>query len=148
MQCIFCQIINGNIPSKKVFEDDKVLAILDIYPANIGHILLMPKKHYENFTDLEEELVSHIGIISSRLSLVMISNLKSDGVTAILKQSSGSPHCVMHLIPRKNDDKLNMNLQGKSISKEDIENALTEMRKTTEKKEVSREVLDNIGEIL
>ena len=45
-QCIFCQIIDGKVNSKKVYEDDKCLAILDINPSNPGHVLLMPKEHY------------------------------------------------------------------------------------------------------
>jgi histidine triad (HIT) family protein len=46
--CIFCKIINGEIPSKKVYEDEDCLAILDISQATLGHTLVMPKKHYDN----------------------------------------------------------------------------------------------------
>ena len=49
--CVFCDIISGNIPSSKVYEDDDVLAILDLSQTTRGHTLVMPKKHYENFLE-------------------------------------------------------------------------------------------------
>ena len=53
--CIFCSIIEGSIPSKKVYEDDEILAILDISQTTKGHTLVMPKKHYENFLEMPAE---------------------------------------------------------------------------------------------
>lgn len=52
--CVFCKIINGEIPSKKIYEDDDVLAILDISQATKGHTLVMPKKHYSNLLEIED----------------------------------------------------------------------------------------------
>ena len=51
--CVFCKIIKGEIPSKKIYEDDDVLAILDISQATLGHTLVLPKKHYENLFSIE-----------------------------------------------------------------------------------------------
>ena len=51
--CLFCKIISGEIPSKKVYEDDAVCAFLDIYPASEGHTLIAPKKHFNSFTDID-----------------------------------------------------------------------------------------------
>ena len=53
--CIFCKIINHEIPCYKVYEDDKVLAFLDIKPVNHGHTLVIPKKHYQNVEEISEE---------------------------------------------------------------------------------------------
>ncbi|MFH1456976.1 MAG: HIT domain-containing protein, partial [Patescibacteria group bacterium] len=55
MDCIFCKIVKGEIPADKVYEDENVLAFLDITPINPGHVLLIPKKHYENLYDLPDE---------------------------------------------------------------------------------------------
>ena len=52
--CIFCKIINGEIPSKKIYEDEDVLAILDISQATKGHTLVMPKKHFKNILEIED----------------------------------------------------------------------------------------------
>lgn len=63
MSCIFCKIINGEIPSSKVYEDDKVLAFNDINPVAPYHILIIPKKHYESIIDIPEnemDIIAHI----------------------------------------------------------------------------------------
>ena len=60
MDCIFCKIIKGEIPSYKIFEDDLVLAFLDIHPDTNGHILIIPKKHYVDIMDLDAETRNHI----------------------------------------------------------------------------------------
>ena len=54
--CVFCEIINGNIPSKKVYEDNEVLAILDISQATEGHTLVLPKKHFDNILEIDKEI--------------------------------------------------------------------------------------------
>ena len=55
--CIFCQIINGAIPAAKVYEDDQVLAFLDINPVNHGHLLIIPKEHVEWMQDADDKIV-------------------------------------------------------------------------------------------
>lgn len=57
MDCIFCKIIQGELPSYKVYEDERVLAFLDINPINPGHCMVIPKTHYENIFDAPEEVV-------------------------------------------------------------------------------------------
>ena len=59
-ECIFCKIVKGELPSKKVYEDDKILGIMDIDPFCDGHILLIPKNHYTDMMDLPEEVLAHI----------------------------------------------------------------------------------------
>ena len=58
--CIFCKIINGEIPSKKVYEDENYFAFLDINPASKGHTLVIPKKHYETFLDMPQAEVEKL----------------------------------------------------------------------------------------
>ncbi len=57
-ECVFCNIANDQIPCVKVYEDDDFLAFLDIHPINKGHTLVIPKKHYENLFEIDEELLS------------------------------------------------------------------------------------------
>jgi len=61
MECIFCKIVNGEIPSKKVNENDKFLAFYDINPSAPIHILIIPKKHYENFNDADNNILCEMG---------------------------------------------------------------------------------------
>ena len=60
MDCIFCKIINGDIPSYKIYEDDIVIAFLDINPISLGHTLVIPKKHYINLDDIDNNTLNHI----------------------------------------------------------------------------------------
>ena len=71
MSCIFCKIINGEIPCSKVYEDDKVLAFNDINPVAPHHILVIPKKHYESIIDIPEkemEIIAHIHNVINRIA--------------------------------------------------------------------------------
>ena len=90
MSCLFCEIIAGRVPSRKVYEDEHVVAILDIYPASIGHILVLSKKHYSSFVEIDEDLAGHLGLVSKRLAFVQISNLKADGITMLIQEGSAA----------------------------------------------------------
>ncbi|CEN82685.1 MAG: histidine triad nucleotide-binding protein [Paraclostridium sordellii] len=70
MSCIFCKIINGEIPSSKVYEDDKVLAFNDINPVAPLHVLVIPKKHYESIIDIDEkdmDIIAHIHNVINKI---------------------------------------------------------------------------------
>lgn len=67
MDCLFCKIVNGDIPSYKIYEDDKVIAFLDIHPRNNGHTLLIPKKHYTDFSELDDEILLHLHKITKNI---------------------------------------------------------------------------------
>ncbi len=58
MSCIFCKILNNEIPSRKVYEDSDFIAILDAFPANEGHTLVIPKKHFENIFEIDSETIA------------------------------------------------------------------------------------------
>ena len=60
MNCIFCKIINGQIPSYKIYEDDMVYAFLDINPDSAGHTLIIPKKHFQDLSDIDDATLNHI----------------------------------------------------------------------------------------
>ncbi len=94
MDCIFCKIIKGEIPSYKVFEDDLVLAFLDIHPDTNGHILIIPKKHYVDIMDLDAETRNHIFEIAQTLKTKLEKNLEIDGLTLI--QNNGSAQEIKH----------------------------------------------------
>ena len=82
MDCIFCKIANGEIPSLKIYEDDIVFAFLDINPDSDGHTLIIPKKHFENYFDTPEEIQKHMNKIYTKRYKRM--------VNAIISSSSSS----------------------------------------------------------
>lgn len=115
--CIFCKIIKGEIPCTKVYEDDKVLAFLDIAPVNKGHTLVIPKEHNERLADISDDLYAIITKTVRKISQAVMKAAETDGCTVI--QSDGKtggqlvPHLHIHIIPRLKDDGLKFWPQGK-----------------------------------
>ena len=99
--CIFCKIINGEIPSYKVYEDDNFFAFLDIAPLNPGHTLLVPKKHMEWVNDYEPfgEYWEKARFLAKKIQTAMDSILVSYVVYGL-----GVPHAHIHLIPKFEND--------------------------------------------
>ena len=107
-QCIFCQIISGKIPSKKVYEDNTCLAVLDINPAAKGHLLLLPKEHYAIMPQVPEKVLGHLAIVSKHLSQVLLKALRADGTTVFIANGAAAgqraQHFMIHLFPRRGND--------------------------------------------
>ena len=95
--CVFCEIINGNIPSKKVYEDDDVLAILDISQATEGHTLVLPKKHFDNILEIDKETLSSVIEVVRVLSKKLIKNLNAEGCNVLNNCGEVSGQSVNHL---------------------------------------------------
>ncbi len=139
MDCIFCKIVSGEIPSKKVYEDNDIIAFLDINPANQGHTLVIPKKHFESIHDIDDDtlkkLVSVVKLIADRIK----NNLNADGINII--QNNGQyagqlvNHIHFHIIPRFKGDNVVITYQRKQLTEqefEEIKNHLTEKTYETE----------------
>jgi histidine triad (HIT) family protein len=103
--CIFCKIIAGEIPSAKVYEDDKILAFLDINPVNKGHVLIIPKEHHQMMVDTPDELVAYIFTKAKELMKVIEKAVKADFVIVSVV-GIDVPHFHVHLVPRFEDDGL------------------------------------------
>ncbi|MBP2241081.1 histidine triad (HIT) family protein [Cytobacillus eiseniae] len=102
--CIFCQIINGDIPSKKVFENEHVLAFLDISQITKGHTLIIPKIHNENIYDLSPEAARNIFEVVPQLANAIKAEFNPVGMNIITNTGEAAGQTVfhyhMHLIPR------------------------------------------------
>lgn len=118
-QCIFCHIASGKVPAKKVFEDDKVVAVLDINPAAQGHVLVLPKKHAAVMPQLEDDIVVHLGMIAKQLSMAVIRGMNAEGTTIFtangVAAGQRAPHFLLHIIPRKKGDGLELDLPVSKI---------------------------------
>ena len=123
MNCIFCKIIEGDIPAATIFEDDKVVAFLDIAPFEKGHFLVLPKHHATLLTDLPEELLTHTMKIVQKLAANLLKALPCDGFNVL--QNNGTcasqtiPHVHIHIIPRFNGKPLNW-ISGSYASQEEL----------------------------
>ncbi|MBT7553464.1 HIT family protein [bacterium] len=110
MDCLFCKIINKEIPAKVIYEDDKYLAFLDIDPVSLGHTLVIPKKHADNFTVLSDQEAADLSAVIHKLAPKIIKILKADAYNLGLNNGlvSGQiiEHVHWHIIPRYQDDGL------------------------------------------
>ena len=104
MDCLFCKIIKGEIHSKKVYEDDLVIAILDAYPNVDGHTLIIPKKHYDDFKDLDDKIIAHIFNITKKLEDIYASKLNYSAISYLwnYKDSQVIKHFHLHMLPNNN----------------------------------------------
>jgi histidine triad (HIT) family protein len=132
--CLFDQIIAGEIPATKVYEDDKILAILDIHPVNPGHVLVMPKKHCFNMLDADEETLQAMILATKKIAIAVLSGLGYDDFNLELNNGriAGQiiPHLHWHIVPRTADDGL-QHWVGKSYKKGEAE-------------EIAQKIKDNI----
>lgn len=109
--CIFCKIIRGEIPCAKIYEDDDVLAFLDISQTTKGHALVVSKKHYDNFLATPKEIMHKVMDVAQTIGQSQIRNLKASGVNILANCYAAAGQTVMHfhvhVIPRyKNSDGL------------------------------------------
>ncbi|MBU0980185.1 MAG: HIT domain-containing protein [Nanoarchaeota archaeon] len=110
--CIFCHIVSGAVASKKMFEDNELLGILDINPANPGHVLLMPKEHHMVMPQMPDPDINHMFMVAKGISNAVLKGLKAKGTNLFIANGAlagqKSPHFMMHVIPRMEGDGLNV----------------------------------------
>lgn len=120
VDCVFCKIIAGELPSTKIYEDDNVLAFVDIGPIAKGHILVVPKKHSIMITDTDSDLLAELMVVVKKITQAQIEGMGADGVN--IMQANGSvagqvvDHIHFHVIPRFKDDGIDFNWQAQSYS--------------------------------
>ncbi len=118
--CIFCGIVEGSIPSTKVYEDSDVLAFMDIGPIVKGHVLVIPKPHHESIADTPADLLAKLIVVVKKTARAQLDGLKAEGVN--IHQANGAvagqvvPHIHFHLIPRYSDDGHSWNWRAKSYA--------------------------------
>jgi len=108
---IFCKIIKGEVPSYTIYEDEIVKVFLDVNPNHNGHTLIVPKEHYENLFDIDEEVLNHILKVSKKIALHLKEKLNYDGISLCQNNQYGQEvkHYHLHLIPKyKDEEKLSI----------------------------------------
>jgi histidine triad (HIT) family protein len=106
--CLFCKIVAGEIASSKVYEDDTVLAFLDIHPVNMGHTLVIPKVHATNLYETEDSTLAHMMRIAKKLSIAIKSAVNADGINIEMNNDPVAGqiifHTHLHIVPRFSGD--------------------------------------------
>ena len=108
--CIFCKIVAGQIPSKKIYEDENHFAFLDIFPAGRGHSLVIPKQHYSDIHSMPAEIYGGIATAAKKVADLLQARLHSEGTTIFqMNKEAGWQtvfHAHIHVIPRWSNDGL------------------------------------------
>ena len=107
--CLFCKIIKGSIPSKVLYEDDEVMIILDAYPNVSGHTLIIPKKHYTDYTEIPEELIIHINSLAKKYGPLLMEKMHKKSLSMCVNYGTSQviKHYHFHLLPGYGQEKDN-----------------------------------------
>ena len=131
--CIFCKIAAGDIPSATLYEDEDFRVILDIEPASKGHALILPKEHYANLYELDDELASKALVLAKKMITKLTDILGCDGYNVVQNNGPAAGQTVfhfhMHLIPRYKDDTVKVGWKPGKLTDEVKEEILSEIYK-------------------
>ncbi len=107
-ECIFCKMVAGQIPVTKIYEDDAVLAFLDIGPISDGHTLVIPKQHFEKLHDCPAELLGRFASRLGKIAGAVAGAMNSDGYNVLCNNGRAAgqviEHLHFHIIPRNTGD--------------------------------------------
>ncbi|MEF8773101.1 MAG: HIT family protein [Halobacteriales archaeon] len=129
--CIFCGIVDGEVPSHDVYEDDQVLAFLDVNPVAEGHALVIPKTHHERLTDMDAETTAAVFNAAREVAEAMEDALDPDGYN--LFQTNGAAagqevfHSHVHVVPRAEGDDVGFEFEPGDLDDERAEQIRTEI---------------------
>lgn len=108
--CIFCKIINKEIPGKIVYEDDVCMAFLDLSQATYGHTLVIPKKHFANILEVDQETLAHVMQVTQKLAQEIVKKLAAKGVNILTNTNEVAGQTVhhfhVHILPRYDEKEL------------------------------------------
>ena len=110
--CIFCKLANGVFPTNKIYEDDDFSVILDAAPANAGHALILPKNHFANLFEIDDETAAKVIPVAKKVAAALKAELNCDGVNVVQNNGTAAGQTVfhfhVHVIPRYDDDNVGL----------------------------------------
>ena len=131
--CIFCKIINNKVDCYKIYDDNDLIVILDKFPNNIGHSLIIPKKHVENIFELDDGLCEKILKTAKKVACGLKENLKADGVNILQNNNEAANQTVnhfhMHVIPRFFGDTVEIKWVNNKFSDNDFNLVLEKIKR-------------------
>ena len=130
--CIFCKIANGEIPAATLYEDDDFKVILDLGPASKGHALILPKGHYANLYELDDEVAQKVLVLAKKIITRMTEVLGCDGYNLVQNNGEAAgqtvPHFHLHLIPRYQNDGVGLGWKMGELTEEDKKEILEKFK--------------------
>jgi histidine triad (HIT) family protein len=124
-ECPFCLMAEGKIPTSTVYEDDQIKGVLDINPANKGHILLFPKEHASILSQVEENTLKKMFSVANKLATAVFEAAKAQGTNIVVANGpvagQTAPHVIVNIIPRFEGDKIAIGWQGAKADEKELE---------------------------
>src|SRR3989338_3629781 len=133
--CLVCQIVGNQIPSKRIYEDELVMAVLDVNGANPGHCFVMPKNHYPIIEHVPDVEIGRLFQVSNKISSAIFESLGAQGTNIFV--ANGIPagqtvaHFTINVIPRKENDGINLQWQPKQLSEEEMSTVELRLKEQT-----------------
>lgn len=122
--CVFCKIIEGKIPSKKIYEDESAIAFLDINPASKGHSLIITKKHHGTLLDTPETELRELMIAIQKVGAAVMKATKADGFNVVQNNGEAAGqvihHIHFHVVPRFKGDSLKLEFGSRKMEEEEL----------------------------
>ena len=129
--CIFCKLANGDIPTATLYEDDDFRVILDAGPASKGHALILPKEHYKNLYELDDEIAAKALVLAKKMITKLTDVLGCDGYNLVQNNGEAAGQTVfhfhLHMIPRYKDDGVGLTWKMGELTEEDKNDILSRM---------------------
>lgn len=129
--CIFCKLANGEIPTATLYEDDDFRVILDAGPAAKGHALILPKEHYANLYELDDEVAAKVLPLAKKMITKLTDILGCDGYNLVQNNGEAAGQTVfhfhLHMIPRYKDDGVGLTWKMRELTEEDKNDILSRM---------------------
>lgn len=130
--CIFCKLANGEIPTATIYEDDEFKVILDLGPATKGHALILPKEHYANIYEIDEEVAGRAFKLAKKMVTKLTEVLGCDGYNIVQNNGEAAGQTVfhfhMHLIPRYEGDQVGLTWKPGELTDEMKEEILAKVK--------------------
>lgn len=131
--CIFCKIIDGKIPSAKVYEDSNTLSFLDIMPANKGHCLVVPKSHYESLLEMPEDDLKNMILAAKKVAKALSLSIGNGSYNLVMNDGKEAgqivAHAHLHIIPRFKGDRLRIKWSHKKYEGSEMKDIQEKIRK-------------------
>ena len=131
-ECPFCSMAEGKIPVTKVYEDSNIMGILDINPANAGHVLLFPKKHANVLAEVPDKIVREMFSVANKLAINQYEKLGAKGTNIVVSNGAiagqTAPHAIINIIPRFEGDKVAVGWERKQVAEEELKGIASKIK--------------------
>lgn len=131
--CIFCKIVKRELPAEVIYEDNYLIALLDIFPVNYGHTLVCPKEHYANLLSTPENVLEKMVVTSKHLAQAVVKSMGADGFNLLVNNGTAAgqevDHVHLHIMPRNYKDGQKFGFSKKRYSEREMKQVGEAIRK-------------------